>query len=216
MDNNFDSGLQHMPVTTGTAADFAMGVACDARSTGEKYKSSCLWIALDTQFDLLNGNIGRLTLPELKFQFFQPILCSYGRFVASDSVGNVVIEYGGFRNVDKWSEWGLYAPGGEISSDTRTTKPFSISVGSASQEVVSSISALLNKNNSCLVELSSGKTVSAVFDGCFYICEDDRSCGIKVESEDVVAIGNRVTVIGTLMTVSGERVLKDAIAKIVP
>lgn len=51
-------------------------------------------------------------------------------------------------------------------------------------------------------------TVTAVFDGFFYVQNDDRTCGIRVDSRVPVSEGSKVDVAGYLQTVSGERRLK--------
>ena len=58
-----------------------------------------------------------------------------------------------------------------------------------------------------------GKTVSAVFDGMFYVQEEDRSSGIKVTSDVPVAIGDKVRVIGQLATNAGERELQALVVE---
>jgi len=49
------------------------------------------------------------------------------------------------------------------------------------------------------------KVVTAVFEGAFYIEEEDRSGGIKVMSGAEVSVGQQVNVIGQIVTVDGER-----------
>ncbi len=61
-----------------------------------------------------------------------------------------------------------------------------------------------------------GKAVSAVFSGAFYIEEDDRSSGIKIDSSEKVAVGDRVRVVGKLATVAGERVIQNAVVNKLP
>lgn len=51
-------------------------------------------------------------------------------------------------------------------------------------------------------------TVTAVYNGFFYVENDDRTCGIRVDSLAPVAEGDRVSLSGYLATVSGERRLK--------
>ena len=51
------------------------------------------------------------------------------------------------------------------------------------------------------------KAVVAVFDGKFYLEELDRSAGIAVASNEVVGVGDVVSVIGDLATGIGERVI---------
>ncbi|MCE5198692.1 MAG: hypothetical protein ABFD54_02340 [Armatimonadota bacterium] len=55
-----------------------------------------------------------------------------------------------------------------------------------------------------LVRLS-GKIVTAVFPGFFYIEESDRSSGIKVVSSEDAVVGTLVDVMGTLSVCDGER-----------
>ena len=190
-----------------TAADYVDGVSYCAKPSSLTCTTSCLWLALNVGASF-PGNIARLKLPD-NYQVFKSIGAS-GRFVASDSVGNVVIEFNGTDQNAAWTKWGLYAPGGESSQDIRSTD-WALPVGTASPELIDSISALLKKSNDSLVELSNGKVVSAVFAGYFYICETDRSCGIKVKSSTSAVEGDTVKVRGTLQTVDGERVLQDAI-----
>ena len=51
----------------------------------------------------------------------------------------------------------------------------------------------------------SGRVVSAVFDGAFYIQESGRTSGIRVVSAAVVQPGDVVVVVGKVQTVDGER-----------
>jgi hypothetical protein len=54
----------------------------------------------------------------------------------------------------------------------------------------------------------SGKRVSAVFDDCFYVQEEDRSCGIGIRgSVAKPAVGDMATVTGRMITVDGERMI---------
>gem|GEM_PF-6799657 len=55
-----------------------------------------------------------------------------------------------------------------------------------------------------VVQLAN-KTVSAGTPSCYWIEESDRSCGIRVNSNTLLPVGKRVTVIGTLTTREGER-----------
>ena len=56
-----------------------------------------------------------------------------------------------------------------------------------------------------------GKTVTAVFDDCFFVEENDRSAGIRcVEALTTLSTGQIVDVTGTLATVDGERVVSGA------
>lgn len=54
----------------------------------------------------------------------------------------------------------------------------------------------------------TGKIVTAAFEGFFYIEEDDRTAGIRVNAGTAVAQGDRVTVTGVLGTLAGERVIE--------
>ncbi len=56
--------------------------------------------------------------------------------------------------------------------------------------------------------LITGKKVTLVFDGFFYIEELDRSSGIRVVSDQVVSPGDLTDVTGTLETVDGERQIR--------
>lgn len=61
------------------------------------------------------------------------------------------------------------------------------------------------------------KKVTARFAGSFYIEDDDRSSGILIDGETSAAIGSRVTVSGTLVTGSAERlVVADQIVLVAP
>lgn len=61
-----------------------------------------------------------------------------------------------------------------------------------------------------------GKTVSAVFNGCFYVQDEDRTSGIKVISSEPVQIGDKVRVIGQLGLTAGEREMRSAIVDKLP
>jgi hypothetical protein len=51
----------------------------------------------------------------------------------------------------------------------------------------------------------TGKKVTAVFSGCFYVSETDRSAGIRVVSTHAVNEGDIVTLTGALRATDGER-----------
>ncbi len=53
----------------------------------------------------------------------------------------------------------------------------------------------------------AGKTVTAVYSGCFYIEEIDRTSAIRVTSTTPVSAGDVASVIGKLATIDGERVI---------
>ena len=53
--------------------------------------------------------------------------------------------------------------------------------------------------------VAAGKTVTAVFDGFFYIQDQDRTSAIKVISGASVSVGDSVNVEGLLGTTNGER-----------
>ena len=59
------------------------------------------------------------------------------------------------------------------------------------------------------------KLVAAVFDGCFYAEETDRSSGIRVNASGVTE-GQAVDIVGDLDTVAGERVLTNAVVTPLP
>lgn len=59
-----------------------------------------------------------------------------------------------------------------------------------------------------------GKTVTASFDGFFYIEESDRSAGIRVAG--AAPVGRKVDVIGVVSTTDGERVVANADISIGP
>lgn len=61
------------------------------------------------------------------------------------------------------------------------------------------------------------KTVSAVFQGYYYICEDQRVPGVKVASNRVVAVGNVVNISNaTITTINNERTLINVSASVSP
>jgi uncharacterized protein YdeI (BOF family) len=68
--------------------------------------------------------------------------------------------------------------------------------------------ARLNPNGTAVI--LSGKVVTAVFSGAFYVAEGDRSSAIKVNSGAIVAVGDRVNIAGTLSTLNGERDISSA------
>lgn len=69
---------------------------------------------------------------------------------------------------------------------------------------VSTIAQAKSYPDGTVVQLAD-KTVSAGTPACYWIEETDRSSGIKVNSNTLMPAGRRVTVIGTLATVAGER-----------
>ncbi|MCE5197533.1 hypothetical protein LLG39_00990, partial [bacterium] len=80
---------------------------------------------------------------------------------------------------------------------------------------VSGIVDAKSKADGTSVSLTNGMVVTAVFDGAFYIEETNRQNGIKVVSNDAVAIGTKVTLTGTLGTVNGERQITATTAPVV-
>jgi hypothetical protein len=84
--------------------------------------------------------------------------------------------------------------------------------GSASREFIVDNGGLLSLTITAIMAqpddtqvLLDGKTISAVYDGVFYIEDSNRTRGIRVRSATPVSVGNIVTVIGPLDTVDGER-----------
>lgn len=212
-DAGFDIGLSG-PAGSASAARSASGVSCDSRDPDGDgpYTATSLWVGLNCSVTLFGGNIVRALLPGGTPQYFSaPTADLVGniRFVAADSVGNVAIDYGGSGLTGLYSNWALYAPGGEPSTDTRLTDWIAVSAASAA-ELVECIRDLTAKPDDCVVQLGSGKCVTAVFGDCFYVGESDRSGGIKVCCAAPVTEGSVVKIRGTLDTVLGERVLKNA------
>lgn len=210
-DAGFDCGLSGHLYGPLPASERVVGVSCDARAAGTPngYGATSLWMGLDSRNDTFGGNIVRKSLGDGALTFFGGP-DSRSRFVAADAVGNVAIEYGVPLGTDPlWSWWGLYAPCGEPSTDTRTTAAF-VLAGSASPEVLSTLSELKARPDGTLVVMSAGKLVTAAYDGCFYIGEALGSCGLKVKCATPVAEGALVRVGGALGTEYGERVLEEA------
>ena len=56
--------------------------------------------------------------------------------------------------------------------------------------------------------MGSRASPSTAYNGFFYVENDERTCGIRVDSLTPVAEGARVNLSGYLVTVSGERRLK--------
>ena len=207
-DTVFNCGLTNYSGGGGKAADFAVGVSCDARDPDGPYTASCLWIGLDIGNGTFGGNIVRKPLPTGTPQFY------YGpgilaRIVAGDAVGNVAIEYGSQLPANPCTAWGLYAVGDESSSDTRVTNEVTFQ-GTASPELVGRIADLRERPDGSYVELTQAKTVSAVYGDGFYLQESDRECGIKVMGVVAPTEGSAVKVRGYLASVSGERVVNQA------
>jgi hypothetical protein len=63
-----------------------------------------------------------------------------------------------------------------------------------------------NQNDGNQIALAN-KTVSRAYDGYFYIQDADRSGGVKVISDRPVTPGDVVGIMGTVMTVGGEKIL---------
>lgn|GEM_PF-6967872 len=200
-DASFDCGLSGIVSGSMSAAYYATGVSCTATS---------LWMGLNCgnlQFGG-NGNIARKLLPNGQTTLFIGPGLTKARFVAADSVGNVAVD-GGYNSTDLWSNWALYAPAGETTSDTRLTNWVSIA-GAAQRKVVNRIRDMKQEPPDSPVQLSSGRCVTAVFADCFYIEEDDRSSGVRVKCATPVSEGSYVKVGGTMSSEQGERYLADA------
>ncbi len=213
-DTSFASRLEEYEGAVYSAADVAIGVSCDARDPDGPgpCSSSCLWIALGATGPY-GGYVVRRILPDTvppedAIQFFAGPGVR-GRIVAADAVGNVAMEYGTQGPDSLWLAWGLFVPGGESSTDVRTTDPAMVT-GSGSPEPVDTICGLRARPDNSLVELAAGKVVAAVFADCFYIEESDHCCGIRADGSASVSVGDVVRVRGRLGTVNGERTLEDA------
>lgn len=210
-DADFDCGLSNFVIGPWTAVRYATGVSCDSLDPdgAGPYTATSLWMGLSAGNATFGGNVARMilngsaTTPTL---FAGPI--SGGRIIAADSVGNVAMESAPSDGI-LWSQWGLYVPAGETTSDSRLTVPFTLA-GSASAEILEKICDIRGMHNGVLVEFASAKLVTAALSGCFYIQESDRSCGLKVKCGAAVTHGTLVRVGGTLATECGERVLDDA------
>lgn len=211
-DAEFDCKLSTLVSSTITAAQLASGVSCDARvpNPPSRYGATSLWIALEygNLATGIDGDIVRRMLTDDTMTVFKGP-DPRGRIVAADSVGNVAIETASSTDA-YWSSWGLYAPGGEASTDERTTGLFDLA-GETAPKVVSQVDEAKNEKDGSLVELGAGKLVTAVFDGCFYIADSEHSSGLKVESAETVGVGSTLRVRGTLGTENGERVLKNGV-----
>ncbi|HOM71147.1 MAG TPA: CARDB domain-containing protein, partial [Armatimonadota bacterium] len=70
-----------------------------------------------------------------------------------------------------------------------------------------SISETKNKSNGTAVTMS-GSAVTASFPGSIYVESTDRTCGLKVLTDQYVAPGSLVSVVGVLDTVGLERVIR--------
>lgn len=212
-DAGFQCGLSQIPFGSSyMAARYATGVSCDSRDPDGDgpYAASTVWVGLGTN-NYYGGNLARVSLPSGTTTLFAGP-GGQARFVAADSVGNVAYEHSkpGGQYSDLWSRWIMKAPGGEPSQDARLTNWVSIA-GTANRKVLSSITDVKREAPDTLVELSSGRRVSATFDGYFYIEEEDRSAGIKVECATPVAEGASVRVGGRVSGIDeGERYLAEA------
>ena len=159
---------------------------------------------------VFGGNIIRVNLENLSAG---PTVLSgpnqVNRMIAADAVGNLAMDTGTTAVTELWSHWGQYAVGGETNTDIRTTN--SVVIGQSTQ--VQSISGVCECHaapDDTLVQFDSQKPVTAVFDGCFYIQEPDRTCGIKVECDSPVEVGSLVKVSGKMGTKFGQRVIIEA------
>lgn len=207
-DTEFDCGLRAFTSGAYIAANYAAGVTCDSRGPEGPYRSRWLWVGLDCPSNQFGGNVVRKRLPDGEPEFFWgPGVAS--RIIASDSAGNLFLEHASMPSSDPlWPGWSLMAPGGEPSSDMQLTGFVQLS-GSASPEPVDTVQEALSRADGGLVEFTVGKTVSAVFAGCFYIAEPDQCRGVRCQSLVSVMEGDVVRVRGRLQTVEGERVLID-------
>ncbi len=91
-----------------------------------------------------------------------------------------------------------------VSSGATSTADFS---GTKEGETLSSIAQARLRPDGWSVDLPY-EIVSATFAGSFYIEEEDRSAGIRVDTATPVLEGNMVHVIGRLSTINGERVIQ--------
>lgn len=213
-DANFDCGLNQIIDTSNRPATrCAYGVSCDSQTpfASGSYNARYLWIGLNSTSGNYGGNVLRLPLDG---QSAAPtLLRGVGgriRIIAADAVGNIVMETDATADIDAlWSNWGVYAFPGETNIDIRTTNTFTTGGVIEAQEI-SRICECRNLPDGAVVQLISAKPVTAVFDGCIYIEEPDRSCAIKAECDCQVTVGSTIKVIGTMATKSGERALVNA------
>ena len=92
--------------------------------------------------------------------------------------------------------WGRYTHGGVIYDDSVLEGPVAVAtIADAKAMPDGSVIRLVNKQ------------VSAVYVGRFYIEDVERICAIAVDRNQSIAVGDIVTVIGTLSTLNGERVI---------
>lgn len=213
-ESSFDPGLSGIIVNGQSAAWYTFGASCDALDPDGDGPCTCsrLWMGLNITTNYFGGNIIRKNLPTGSLDLFSgPGKVS--RIVAADAVGNVVLEYDVTDSGNIWSNWGIYAPAGELSTDTRTTGPVTFT-GSQSVIEVHSIAMLRNLPDAVVVELMAPKIVTAVYSGRFYMVDADRSGGIRVDSSIPVSEGAEIKLRGVLATREGERTLIDT--EIVP
>lgn len=208
-DNLFACGLGEIVVGVRRASYYTRGVSCDARDPDGDGPATAtnLWVGLEIANSQCGGNLVRIALPSGAMTQYQN---SEGktRFVAADSVGNVAYENNAGTG-SLWMGWCMASPGGESSADERLTNWVSIA-GSAETEIVETIKDLKQQDSGTLIELSSACCVTAVFDGYFYIQDNDRVNAIRVECATPVEEGTLVRVRGRLDSQNGERYLADA------
>lgn len=80
---------------------------------------------------------------------------------------------------------------------------------------VSSVSAVKGYPSGALVDLS-GPIVTGVFDGFFYIEDRNRASGIKIVSTCKASVGDYVRVVGTLVSINGEKCINASQLQTVP
>lgn len=211
IDAGFDTGLSGLVAENNQLASwYATGVSCDGLDPDGPGPLTCsrLWIGLDTGSAYFGGNIMRKTLPNGALDRFNSP-GKVARIVAADGVGNIALEYDIVDSTGIWSNWGLYAPAGEASSDTRTTAAVTLS-GTQTAVQIDSLAGVRNLADGVLIELTTAKTVTAVFTDCCYIGETDRSCGIKITGLANISEGTAVKIKGALTTQNGEKQISNA------
>lgn len=98
----------------------------------------------------------------------------------------------GYINLATWNVYG--------------TQFDNLTISAAAPQAAASIAALKTLEDDSLVRLS-GVVVTGRFTGCVYVEDKDRAAGIKVVTAAQPAPGSEVTLVGTLGTSGGERVL---------
>ncbi len=188
---------------------------------------------------LSSTTAGNYYYDDVKYGIQNTIQRLSGPDVVESPCGTVVISWKTDVASDSRVDYGPTSAYGYTKSDPMLTKDHSITLTGLSRastyhfRVISTAPA---KNSSVsedyvfhttaeslprLKNLPDGRTsgvcgviVSAVFPEGLYVQDSTRTCGMKVIGSQNVSVGSVVNVVGDLATVSGERVLQNAVVSV--